>query len=303
MRTEQLQYLIEISKHKSMNIASQKLHISPQALSTAMKGLEKELNMQLLERTTMGVSLTPNGEKLKDIALQFFFDLSELQNDKPKAISSNLKHLALHVPYGFCETYLASLLDQIYTETPDLEVLAVPHDYTEIIRYVEDDTIPFGLTYKLYINGQDMLNYIPENMNFTPLYEAKFSIAVPDKFPIANYKTISLKTVLEYPLISYTPSEYLMNAVYNYYSDITPQIVKAPTVNAHIALLTKEKGISLAMQDSYTNEFALSYPPNTKILALREKVQVIYGYITKKTQLSTDTINQLHYLDRLYHAE
>ena len=70
MRTEQLQYLIEISKHKSMNIASQKLHISPQALSTAMKGLEKELNMQLLERTTMGVSLTEDGEKLKEIAFK-----------------------------------------------------------------------------------------------------------------------------------------------------------------------------------------------------------------------------------------
>ncbi len=62
MRSEQLEYLIEISKNKSMNATSQKLHISPQALSIAMKTLEKELNMLLLDRTKQGVELTENGK-------------------------------------------------------------------------------------------------------------------------------------------------------------------------------------------------------------------------------------------------
>lgn len=306
MRTEQLQYLIEISKHKSMNIASQRLHISPQALSTAMKGLEKELNMQLLERTTMGVSLTKNGEKLKEIALQFFYDLAEMQNEQPKMSSSySLRHLHLHVPYGFCETYLPSLLETLYTDIPDLEVSAVPHEYSEIIRLVNEDMIPFGLTYKLFINGQDYLNDIPDTLNFTPLYEAKFYAIIPETFPISSYKTISLKTFLEHPIVTYTPSNYLMTPVYYYHSpEIEPTLLNSPTVLAMLSLLSTGKGVAAGMFDYSRNDFILQYPPNTRAVAFREKIQVISGYVTKKnTTLSNDTISQLRYLDRLYHAE
>lgn len=305
MRTEQLQYLIEISKHKSMNIASQKLHISPQALSTAMKGLEKELNMQLLERTTMGVSLTDTGEKLKDIALQFFYDLAELQNEKPKTQTYSLYHLYLNVPFGFCETYLPSLLETLYTDMPNLEVSATPREYQEIIRLVEENEIPFGLTYKLFINGEDPLNDIPEHLNFTPLYEAKFYAMIPDTFPISNYKTISLKTFLEHQIIAYTPANYLLKPIYYYHApEIMPKLINAPANTVISSLLSSGKGIALGMFDYSRNDFVSPYPENVRSVAFREKIQVIYGYITpKNAQLSKDTIAQLRYLDRIYHAE
>jgi len=304
MRTEQLQYLIEISKHKSMNIASQKLHISPQALSTAMKGLEKELNIQLLERTTMGVSLTEDGEKLKEIALQFFYDLADLQSSQENVQKPSIKHLDLHTPYGFCETYLPALLATLYNESYDLEIHSTPHDYLDLIQLVESDTIPFALTYKLFINGQDALHDIPEHMNFTPLYEAKFLAAVHETLPIANYKTISLKTFLEYPVVSYTPAAYLMKPLYHYHQDVIPKLINVPTTGALISMLNTTKSVTFSMQDTNTKAFALAYPENMRIIAFREKIQVIYGYITKKNKpLSSNAIAQLRYLDRLYHAE
>ncbi len=50
MRTEQLLYFIETAKWRSMNLASEKLHITQQTLSVAIRTLEKELDVQLLER-------------------------------------------------------------------------------------------------------------------------------------------------------------------------------------------------------------------------------------------------------------
>ena len=64
MRIEQFEYLLEISQNKSMNAASKNLHISPQALSNSIKKLEDELGLTILERTSMGVSLTPDGKSL-----------------------------------------------------------------------------------------------------------------------------------------------------------------------------------------------------------------------------------------------
>ena len=48
MTTEQLQYLLEISRNPSLNSASQKLHITPQALSISIKKLENEILLAFL---------------------------------------------------------------------------------------------------------------------------------------------------------------------------------------------------------------------------------------------------------------
>lgn len=77
MNSDQLYYLIEISKSPSLNMASQKLHITPQALSTAIKKLEDELGFELLNRSFKGISLTGNGEWLVQEASLFLNKIEE----------------------------------------------------------------------------------------------------------------------------------------------------------------------------------------------------------------------------------
>ena len=64
MRIEQLEYLCEVAKRRSMNVAAEKLHIAQQTLSTSIKTLEKELDVKLLERTYQGVFPTPIGQEV-----------------------------------------------------------------------------------------------------------------------------------------------------------------------------------------------------------------------------------------------
>ncbi len=45
MHMDQLKYLIEISNSPSINVASEKLHISYQALSHSVKALEKRIRV------------------------------------------------------------------------------------------------------------------------------------------------------------------------------------------------------------------------------------------------------------------
>lgn len=61
MRIEQMRQLVEIAKYKSLNTASQNMHITQQALSVSVKKMEEELDCKLLSRTTHGVSLTEQG--------------------------------------------------------------------------------------------------------------------------------------------------------------------------------------------------------------------------------------------------
>ena len=68
MRTEQLKYLVDVAENGSMNKTAERLFVSPQAVSKAIKQLEEELGVELLVRTRMGVSLTGIGDSIVALA-------------------------------------------------------------------------------------------------------------------------------------------------------------------------------------------------------------------------------------------
>ena len=68
VQIEKLKYFVAVVESGSINKTAEKLHISQQALSQMIHNIEKELNMQLLNRTNKGVFLTKDGERLYDSA-------------------------------------------------------------------------------------------------------------------------------------------------------------------------------------------------------------------------------------------
>lgn len=63
MRTEHLQYLLEIDKHHSISAAAQDLYLGQTTLSSIVKGVEDELGFTVFQRTHAGVHTTPEGEE------------------------------------------------------------------------------------------------------------------------------------------------------------------------------------------------------------------------------------------------
>lgn len=61
MRMEQLKCLVDVAQTKSMTKTAERLFITPQAVSKSIKQLEQELDIELLVRTSMGVSTTKIG--------------------------------------------------------------------------------------------------------------------------------------------------------------------------------------------------------------------------------------------------
>ena len=90
MNMDQLYYLIELSQNTSINAASLKLHITPQALSTAIKKLEEELGFSLLNRSFKGISLTDDGEWLVKEASHF---LNKIESRKQLYLQNHHLHI------------------------------------------------------------------------------------------------------------------------------------------------------------------------------------------------------------------
>ena len=66
MNIVQIQYLLSAVSLHSIHKAAEKYNISPQGASKAIRMLEQELGIVLMERSTKGVFLTEDGAKILD---------------------------------------------------------------------------------------------------------------------------------------------------------------------------------------------------------------------------------------------
>src|SRR3954468_10166002 len=60
----QLRTFVAVAEERNFTRAAERLHLGQQAVSKSVQQLERELGVELLERTTREVSLTPAGTEL-----------------------------------------------------------------------------------------------------------------------------------------------------------------------------------------------------------------------------------------------
>lgn len=80
MKIEHLYYFLVISETKSINKASQKLFISQQHLSRIINGLEDDLHVRLLNRTSTGIEVTEKGKIFAQFAEKIVNTYREMQS-------------------------------------------------------------------------------------------------------------------------------------------------------------------------------------------------------------------------------
>lgn len=90
MRFEQLEYLVSVAETKSMTLTAERLFVSQQAVSSSLRNLKAELDIELFIRTNQGLELTPEGHvafKFAQIVLdrkkQLHKELNELKHVDP----------------------------------------------------------------------------------------------------------------------------------------------------------------------------------------------------------------------------
>ena len=64
MKIENMRYIIEVSKYKSINKASKNLFMNQRQLSRLIALTEEELDMKIFERTSKGVVVTEEGREI-----------------------------------------------------------------------------------------------------------------------------------------------------------------------------------------------------------------------------------------------
>lgn len=143
---ERLHYLYESARLGSMRAASEYLNMSPSSISRQIAGLEKELGIELIERSRHTVQLTMAGQ----LVLQHFRDR---QSQREALISSiddirglRKGHIVLAVGQGLVRMPLVRSLSDFVAKYPGIALTIKNASTRDVASYVRNDEAHFGIT-------------------------------------------------------------------------------------------------------------------------------------------------------------
>lgn len=292
MRLEQLHYLLEIKKHHSMNIAANNIHVSQQAISIALKKLEQELAVKLIDGTTKGTRLTSEGELVAQAAQDVFERLTvldeQLQYAKQQPIPPSLTFL-LHS--GMIRD--PNLLPQLYASFIDYRTNAIACQFHDMIPLLEQMANHVGLT---YLSKENINELTAAGLSHFTLGKYRFGAYLSQHSPLAKLPAISIYDLVQaYPIMSFNE--------YQSENNCTQQILK----RFHLEHLAQYRAVSTAvfkqliqrdeaagiMFDNDNGDVLHSVEAPGVFVPLKEKVYFYRCYIVSKNNISPPLQEQI----------
>ena len=190
IETSQLQTLVAVARAKSFSKAAEDLSVTQSAISQSIKNLENKIEVKLFKRSGKKVVLTPEGEKLFQLASNFLGSLGdtleEIQHDKEN-MSGRVRIGTLT---GVGKSWLAHEMLEYAKKWDDLTVQITLGFQEDLVRAFENYRLDFLILPEESLPSIGEKVFLSEELS-TVVYpmDAKFDID-PENLTIEDLSTI-----------------------------------------------------------------------------------------------------------------
>lgn len=207
MTLQQLKYVITVAEAGTVTEAADKLYISQPSLTNAIRELEKEMNIQIFNRTNKGISLSKEGEDFLGYARQVLEQAAILE-DKYKGSDGGKKSFCVSTQhYSFAVNAFVDLVKEYGQEEYDFS-LRETQTY-EIIEDVARMRSEIGILFQNDFNETVIQKILKSHdLEFHPLFVAKPHVFISRKHPLANRELIKNEELAPYPYLSFEQGEH-----------------------------------------------------------------------------------------------
>jgi len=181
MNLRDLEYLVAIGELKHFRKAAEKCFVSQPTLSGQLKKLEAYMGVQLVERTTRYVFLTPIGEEIVKISRKILADVTSIENmvtthSDPMNGTFNIGLIPTIAPYLL--PLIVEPINQIY---PQLEIILHEVQTEVMLNKLSEGTLDAGiLATPIEMTGLEEII----------LYTEPFYVATNSQHPFASKLSI-----------------------------------------------------------------------------------------------------------------
>ena len=218
MTLQQLIYFQTACKYKNISKAAEYLHVSQPSVSVAIKNLEEEFKVPLIQRSRSGFVLTGDGEellKLTDGLLEHAGRVERIM--KEHAQKHSLIRLGMPPMAGNI------LFPMIYAEFcpkhPHVQLVTQEAGRDDLCNMLKNDLLDMA--------------FLPHAEELFPGYEvlqvAEFEVVccVSDKHPLADRKVITPKELEQEPLVVFSQGFYHNELIFDMFKEagVVPRVM------------------------------------------------------------------------------
>lgn len=199
MNLQQLRYVIAIASSNSISAAAHKLYISQSSLSLTVKDIEQECGITIFERSSKGITITPEGNEFLSYARQVVeqAELMEARYIKPLTETSQRLSVATQ-HYAFAVEVFLEFVEEY--EGEDYTFLLRETSTANIIEDVANFKSEIGILYLSQFNQQVLQRTLDAaNLSFTQLFQAKPHVFVSEHHPLASCSVLNIEELDDYP--------------------------------------------------------------------------------------------------------
>ncbi|WP_342433720.1 LysR family transcriptional regulator [Neobacillus sp. FSL H8-0543] len=280
MNIEQLKYIVEVEKTRSITTAAQNLHVTQSGISRAIASLEDELGIYFFKRTRLGTEPTVEGKEMIQHAKEIVLKLQEFEEKARK----KQKELKISAIFGLCNTLLLDAFQSFHESRRHIKVDIEEDSTEEIIEGIKQGKIHAGL-----IHIYESMHKEHVDLLFKVLFDSKVYVLVNEHSPLASLEYITPYDLSDYPIVIYN-SKYVVQFFQELSDKYAPNKILFATNNTDIIEKTVAEGRAInfildpALKNGQVmwNKLIISKP----FMINHSPVKIPLGYVVSKNNSS-----------------
>src|ERR1019366_4208172 len=133
MELRQLEHFVAVAEERSFTRAAQRLHLVQSAVSASIRTLERDLEAELLSRTTQRVALTDAGATLLPQARRILAEVAAAQDlvaDVPGLLGRlRVSHPRLQIRLRYADGGSSELAEHLRDGRVDVAIVSLPDQH------------------------------------------------------------------------------------------------------------------------------------------------------------------------------
>lgn len=256
MELQQLKYFKTVAETEKISDAAKALFISAPALSTSISRLEKELGVQLFDRTNNRIVLNRQGQIFLRYVNQVFSDLDSAKTELRQSVMLQGKHASVAC---VASTQWVDMITSFSQEHPGFSLLCTSINRSELTRNGLSAQHSFLLAAE-----DDIPAAYADKLDSVPLFADHPVVMVHPEHPFAKRESVDLSELLDETIFLPMQDFPLYDHLVRLFEDCG---IPFPAGNAYSHLATQQmaaKGLGVAFASLHTGRtpsLSLRYVP------------------------------------------
>ncbi len=240
MELYQLEYFRILCKYGNFTSASEELMVTQPAVSTAVKKLEEEYGVELIDRDSKAFALTQVGETVLKHAVAIHNEVTAMREELNATFLKKREVIRLAIPFTMCPGLLPELLSNYVVQNKAISLNLQQKGHAAVAKSLADRGIDIG------VFSKDIVNPLLEQREYT---RVEFYAAFSADHRFNEYEKITPDMLRDETLIQAKSSRTMPGYIRNYLEEhhVNPRkLYHDGFPDGNVVLAQRGQGIAFA---------------------------------------------------------